>query len=85
VNLRQQADRPQVFNFSVELLERNGALVFFAATEEGLLWMGSAGTSGFEVLGTETVSSSHGATVTFERASNMLAVVGDNVHLYQLA
>jgi hypothetical protein len=85
VNLRQQPDRPQVFNFSVELLERNGALVFFAATEEGLLWMGSAGTSGFEVLGTENVSSSHGATVTFERASNMLAVVGDNVHLYQLS
>ena len=40
---------------------------------------------GFAILGNESVSSSHGATVTLERASNMLAVVGDNVHLFQLA
>ncbi|MGH7499716.1 MAG: hypothetical protein ACREL3_12795 [Gemmatimonadales bacterium] len=84
INLRRDASRKQVFNFSVELASRPNGVVFFAATEEGLLWMGDIQSDRFHVIGHEAVSTRYGATVTLDRTANMLAVVGDNVHLFQL-
>jgi hypothetical protein len=83
-DLVHDVDRPQVFNFSVELVRSGAQLYFFGATEEGFLWMGLIDGGKMTVLGNKTVSTGIGAAVTAQRDAKMLAVVGDNIHLFEL-
>jgi hypothetical protein len=76
--------RPQVFNFSVELIRNGPRLLFACATEEGLLWSGVVNDQGFEVLGRDCVSSGLGAAISARPQADLLAVVGDNIHLFEV-
>ena len=82
VNLVADTTREQVFNFAVELVQLAGTTLFVCATEEGLLWFGEVNAQGFTVEGPTQVSSGMGAAVTFGKTPEILAVVGDNVHLF---
>lgn len=85
IDLVADSSRPQVFNFSVELANVGGRILFFCATEEGLLWIGELRDGTLQTLARLAVSSGLGAAVSLQPASGTLAVVGDNVHLYQVS
>src|SRR3954447_21412370 len=68
VNLVHDATRAQVFNFSVELVEAGGRLLYLCATEEGLLWVGEVAAD-LRVLGSTHVSSGLGAAISAQPAS----------------
>jgi hypothetical protein len=85
VDLVKDAGCPQVFNFSVELARLSGRVLFFAATEEGLLWSGELVDQALSPLDRIDVSSGLGAAITLQRESGILAVAGDNIHLFRLA
>jgi WD40 repeat protein len=84
-NLKTDANAAQTFNFTVELAEHNGGLVYFSATEEGLLWAGDVREDRL-LDGVNTPVSSHfGAALNFEPTQRLLAVAGDNIHLFHLS
>ena len=56
VNLIVDTTRPQVFNFDVTWGLNDGRIVFFSATEEGVLWMGSTTDTAIEIIGNQKVA-----------------------------
>ncbi len=84
VDLAADESREQVFNFSVELAAHGDRTLFFCATEEGLLWTGEVDGAALRPVDRLAVSSSLGAAVTLQRRSGVLAVVGDNIHLFRV-
>ena len=56
VNLIVDTSRPQVFNFDVTWGMNNGQIVFFSATEEGVLWMGRINGSAIDLIGNQKVA-----------------------------
>lgn len=84
IDLVADSSREQVFNFSVELARAGDGLLFFCATEEGLLWVGELTGSVLRTLGKQAVSSGLGAAVSLQPDGDILAVVGDNVHLFRV-
>jgi hypothetical protein len=84
VDLVADPSRPQVFNFSVELARARERILFFCATEEGLLWVGELRGNALETLEQIPVSSGLGAAVSLQPEGGTLAVVGDNVHLFRV-
>jgi WD40 repeat protein len=83
-NLKTDPAAPQTFNFTVELATHRNGLVYFSATEEGLLWVGDIQQDRLLDGVTTPVSSHFGAALNFEPSQSLLAVAGDNIHLYQL-
>jgi hypothetical protein len=84
VDLVVDSSHPQVFNFSVELARAGERTLFFCATEEGLLWVGELREDALVPLERLPVSSGLGAAVSLRSAGGILAVVGDNVHLFSV-
>jgi len=84
-NLKKDSSAPQAFNFCVELARHGEETVYFAATEEGLLWTGNVENDRLSDAVTTPVSSHFGAALNFEPSQALLSVVGDNIHLFQLA
>jgi WD40 repeat protein len=84
INLKVNQNSDQVFNFRVELAFEDRALYFFAATGEGALWVGKIENSKLHPIGNYKVSMNQGAALSYQSASKILAVVGDDIHLLQL-
>jgi hypothetical protein len=84
VDLVADPSRAQVFNFSVELAPAGERILFFCATEEGLLWVGELRGGALEVPERLPVSSGLGAAVSLRPDGGTLPSVGDNVHLFRL-
>jgi WD40 repeat protein len=83
-NLKTLPAAPQCFNFTVEMTRQDAVIRYFSATEEGLLWVGQIQGDKIGDGVTVPVSSHFGAALNFEPSQRLLAVVGDNIHLYQL-
>ncbi|KAA3616884.1 MAG: hypothetical protein D8M58_17945 [Calditrichaeota bacterium] len=81
-NLVLDTSLPQVFNFSISNgLLSTGSWSWFAATEEGALWMGSLDAKGkISVTGYEEVSAKVGAATAYY--DNELVVAAFNVHSF---
>jgi hypothetical protein len=85
VNLKIDATLPQVFNFCVDQALVDGVHYFFAATQEGVVWVGLVDNDKLCTIGSKPVSTTFGAALAYEPTRRMLAVAGDNVHLYEVA
>lgn len=79
MNLLVDQNRIQSFNFDVVWGEYSGGLCWFAGTEEGILWMGSANTK-LDLVGSEALSeSSIGAALAFTNKPGRLATAIHNI------
>lgn len=83
-NLEVEASLDQVFNFCVDQAVVNGSQYFFAATQEGVVWVGTVDGGHLKVLGRQNVSTRFGAALAYEPDSRLLAVAGDNLHLFEV-
>jgi WD40 repeat protein len=84
VNLKVDGALDQVFNFCVDQAVVDGKHYFFAATQEGVVWMGLVENGHLAVLGKQDVSTRIGAALAYEPTSRLLAVAGDNLHLFEM-
>ncbi len=57
---------------------------FFAATQEGVVWVGTVEEDGLKTLGNKKVSTNYGAALAYENDTHLLAVAGDNIHLFEV-
>jgi hypothetical protein len=83
-DLAADPGRPQTFNFSVELARTGERTLFFCATEEGLLWAGTVNDGELRPVDRRAVSSGLGAAISLQAETGVLAVVGDNIHLFRV-
>lgn len=80
VNLQANPEAPQVFNFCARWGWFENAPCFFSSTEEGMLWMGTLGTSQrLSVIGYELVYGHLGSALAFS-ASGKLVVANYNLY-----
>lgn len=84
VNLKVNQSLDQVFNFCVEQAVISNKQYFFSATQEGVIWVGLIENDRFVLLGKQEVSTRIGAALAYEPFSGMLAVAGDNIHLFEV-
>jgi hypothetical protein len=84
VNLKVDSALKQVFNFCVDQAVVGDKQYFFAATQEGVVWIGLVHDGRFVTLGKQAVSTRFGAALAFETDSHLLAVAGDNIHLFEV-
>lgn len=84
INLKVDAARDQVFNFCVEQAVVDDKQYFFSATQEGVVWLGLIQDNRFVVLGKQDVSTRIGAALAYEPKSRLLAVAGDNIHIFEV-
>ncbi|GAA1310184.1 hypothetical protein [Saccharothrix xinjiangensis] len=90
VTLRDQANllidtqRPQAFNFETVWGSYGGNQCWFASTEEGALWMGTAG-PGLSTLGYQEVTSPLGSTLAYKDGPGRLAMVAYDLYQYSTA
>jgi len=83
-NLRMDSTRNQVFNFCIDQAVVGDKQYFFSATEEGFVWIGFVENDRLVILGKEEVSTRIGAALAYEPTSRLLAVAGDNIHLFEV-
>jgi hypothetical protein len=79
VNLKVNPSAPQVFNFCTIWARYQGGACFFASTEEGALWMGTASGTNLSILGYQEVTSALGSALAFHPAGR-LAMVSYNLY-----
>lgn len=84
VNLKVKESLDQVFNFCVEQVLIGNKQYFFSATQEGVIWIGSVENDRFVLIGKQEVSTRIGAALAYEPFSGLLAVAGDNIHLFEV-
>jgi WD40 repeat protein len=84
INLQVDAARDQVFNFCVDQAVVDDTQYFFSATQEGVVWLGLVQDDRFVVLGKQDVSTRIGAALAYEPDSRLLAVAGDNIHIFEI-
>lgn len=84
VNLVVDSKRDQVFNFCIDQAVIGDKQYFFSATQEGVVWIGFVENDRLVTLGNHQVSTRIGAALAYEPISRLLAVAGDNIHLFEL-
>lgn len=84
VNLKINETAPQVFNFCVDQAVFDEKQYFVAATQEGVVWVGCVEENRLNVLGKEAVSTQFGAALALQPDTHILAVAGDNLHLFEM-
>ena len=84
VNFKVDEAREQVFNFCIDQAVVGEKQYFFAATQEGVVWIGTVEADSLKPLGKKEVSTNYGAALAFENDSHLLAVAGDNIHLFEV-
>ncbi len=65
VDLAINTGLPQVFNFDVEWGQFSGGRCWFASTEEGALWMGTADNQALSVIGYEPITGPLGSALAY--------------------
>lgn len=83
-NLKINTELNQVFNFCVDQGKVDGTQYFFSATQEGVVWVGMVEDNALRPLGSQKVSTNSGAALSYAPASRLLAVAGDNLHLFEV-
>ncbi|GHH65299.1 hypothetical protein GCM10017673_09150 [Streptosporangium violaceochromogenes] len=78
-NLIVDPHRPQAFNFSTIWGAYSGGPCWFASTEEGALWMGTAGT-GLDVIGYRAVTSPLGSALGWNDSPGRLVMVAYDLY-----
>lgn len=81
VNLIINTQRPQVFNFDAIWAQYSGGPCWFASTEEGALWMGTADTK-LHVLGYEQLTSPLGSALAYRGGPGRLAMVAYDLYQF---
>ncbi len=82
MNLRINAQKPQVFNFSVIWAVYKEGPCFFSSTEEGALWMGVVNDEfQLSIIGRQEGISTLGAALAFANNGNLVYVAHD-LHEY---
>ncbi|WP_157549385.1 WD40 repeat domain-containing protein [Nonomuraea candida] len=80
-NLIVDTQRPQAFNFATTWGAYSGGPCWFASTEEGALWMGTAG-AGLSTLGYQAVTSPLGSTLGYASGPGRLVMVAYDLYEY---
>jgi WD40 repeat protein len=84
VNLKVNTALDQVFNFCVDQALVDDRHYFFATTQEGVVWIGTLQTGKLKPITTQAVSTKFGAALSYQPDGRLLAVAGDNLHLFGL-
>lgn len=79
VNLKVNPAAPQVFNFCTIWGHYSGGPCFFASTEEGALWMGTATGTSLSIIGYQEVTAPLGSALAFH-VGGKLAMVSFNLY-----
>jgi hypothetical protein len=80
-NLKVDQSRPQVFNFDTVWGDYSGWRCWFASTEEGTLWMGTADTS-LHVFGYEQLTSPLGSALAYTSGPGRLVMVAYDLYQF---
>ncbi|WP_405993449.1 hypothetical protein [Streptomyces sp. NBC_00986] len=83
VNLVVDSARAQVFNFSTVWGEYRKGPCWFASTEEGALWMGTAG-SELKAIGHQTVTAPLGSALGWTSSPRRLAMVAYDLYEFTM-
>jgi hypothetical protein len=75
--LKVNPDAAQVFNFAVIWAEYTEGRCFFASTQEGALWMGTADGGRLSVLGYQQVTAPLGAALAWANNGNLAFIAYD--------
>ncbi|MFI0420279.1 hypothetical protein [Spongiactinospora sp. 9N601] len=82
-NLIVDTHRPQAFNFATVWGAYSGGPCWFASTEEGALWMGTAApASGIDIIGYQEVTSPLGSTLGYAPDPGRLVMVAYDLYEY---
>lgn len=81
-NLIIDTDRVQVFNFHTLWGEYSDGPCWFASTEEGALWMGTAA-AGLDVFGYQEVTSPLGSSLAYRGGPGRLTMVAYDLYQYR--
>ena len=84
LNLKVDPARHQVFNFCIDQAVVGEKQYFFSATQEGVVWVGLVENDRFVVMGKQEVSTRVGAALASDPDSRLLAVAGDNIHIFEI-
>jgi WD40 repeat protein len=76
-NLKVNPEAPQVFNFCTVWAASPSGQCFFSSTEEGALWMGTAGSGALHVLGYREVTSPLGSALAYASGGRLALVSHD--------
>ena len=85
INLVSNTNLTQVFDFCVQFAPREGRELFYASTQEGLIWTGEVVNNKLVSLGCSTNEASGGAALAFDSENSELGVIEHDVHLYKVA
>jgi WD40 repeat protein len=81
VNLKKNAQLPQVFDFSTQLLNMGSQTLFITSTEEGLLWLGSLDQQHLKPIDSTQVSPSGGVAISVNGNGHAIASVAFDIQL----
>lgn len=84
INLEKQTSRPQVYNFSVELIRLADSLYFLASTEEGLIWIGTVDANHLKVSSDAEVAPPTGGAAIDIRDDGEVAAAAFDVELLRI-
>jgi hypothetical protein len=79
-NLIVDPQRPQAFNFSTAWGAYADGPCWFASTEEGALWMGTAGDNSLKVIGYQAVTAPLGSALGYRSGPGRLAMVAYDLY-----
>lgn len=65
-NLIIDTGRPQVFNFDIVWGQYSGGRCWFASTEEGALWMGTASATSLTTVGYQQLTAPLGSALAYQ-------------------
>lgn len=84
MNLEKQTSRPQVYNFSVELIRMADSLYFLASTEEGLIWLGTVDANHLKVYSNTEVAPPTGGAAIATRDDGEVAAAAFDIELLKI-
>lgn len=83
INLALDRQRAQVFNFDIELIAGSAGVLFFASTEEGLLWRGEVRAGKLLPTGMSRIADAGGATIDASPDAALLAAAAYQIFLFR--
>lgn len=85
LNLKKDKTLAQVFNFGIALGEQNGQTLFFASTEEGILWHGLITNNKLNLTGNTNFGSNIGSVLYYNPLTSTLAEAAYNTQIFKIS
>jgi hypothetical protein len=85
LNLKKDQALSQVFDFGIAMGQQNGRTLFFASTEEGILWNGFISNNKLDLIGNMKVSSNLGSVLYYNGINETLAQSAYDTQIFKVS